>query len=757
MRAWLQLVLLLATPRSPEPSLHKVDVHIAGPLAMVEVWRTVEANTRTVGDRQQASYLDLGLPEGAALLDWEAIDRDGRTRLVQQTEVQVNAGLATALKLRRLALPATPVEEGAAYRVHITPISDGETAILHYRYATVVGCRAGRLVLRMPENLEEDPVPAEVTVTIAPLPDGLALAEASLANRPEDIRPGARRVVMHGTAPARAPWEISWRYARRLESFPGQVLAAAARVPRMGVTHGRTKAVPQYELAGLVCRDEGPAKAEVPKRVLLLVDRSRSVGPGGLSAERALARGLVEALPPSVQFNAIAFGVEASPVFALPRLPTREALEIFTSAADPNRLENGTDIALALARTRSMLDNGGDDGAGPTWVVLLTDGALPASQSFERMQKALAGTSEQQLKVLVLLLRQMGDDDVPADAIAEYAHFARKFGGIVRVIPPGNVEDTARGLLAAMARGGDLLDVRLERGKIAEVLSPGQGGSIAFIEPASAAGQKSGHVMGDEAPGRQGATREHSGPYVTEEQRSRPGRIGGQNVPEILTGGTRLPRERLVRFSARALASDVHAETTPAPVKQEWLEPLLDIVSGKRRAWSGANGSMVIAVLPVAVATKKTSDEVVRGRMDPAVLRNALSLAFMPRARACYLSRRVAKAGDAYLHGRMRLELTIERGELHDAVVRNSTLGNPQIENCVRSAAWAVEYPRPEHRDAPTTANVNLVFRPHTPEETPPDASPIDREIELILGPLTFPVDFKDLIDDKVPSKSPSQ
>jgi hypothetical protein len=27
--------------------------------------------------------------------------------------------------------------------------------------------------------------------------------------------------------------------------------------------------------------------------------------------------------------------------------------------------------------------------------------------------------------------------------------------------------------------------------------------------------------------------------YVTEEQRSRPGWIGGQNVPEILNGGTR--------------------------------------------------------------------------------------------------------------------------------------------------------------------------------------------------------------------------
>jgi hypothetical protein len=422
-----------------------------------------------------------------------------------------------------------------------------------------------------------------------------------------------------------------------------------------------------------------------------------------LSAERALARGLIEALPPSVPFNAIPFGLEATPVFALPRLPTREALELFTNATDPNRLENGTDVALALARSRPFIDSSRDEGAGHTWVVLLTDGALPVSQSFERMQKALVGASEQSLRVLVLLVRQMGDDEVSASAIAEYTQFARKFGGLVRVIPPGNVGDTAREILAAMAKGGDLLDVRLESGKMAEMLAPDHGASLVFTEPA------------------------------------------------------RLPHERRVRFSARALDAEVHAETIPAQVKREWLDTLLEAASGKRRAWSGATSSMAIAILPPSGATKKASDGVVRGRMDPTVLRNTLSLAFMPRARACYLSRRVAKAGDATLRGRMKLELTIERGELHDAVVRSSTLGNSEIENCVRSAAWAIEYPRPEHRDAPTIANLNLVFQPRTPLEAPPDASPVDREIELILGPLTFTADFKDLIEDKLPNKSPGQ
>ena len=703
MHAWLPFALLFAAPQSSESPIHKVDVHLAGPLAMVEVWRTVEANTRTIGARRNGTFLDLALPDGAALLDWEMIDRAGRIRLEPQTEVQVSAGLAVALKMRQLAMPAAPVEEGTAYRMHITPIADGEKAVLHYRYAAVVGCRSGQLVLRIPENLEENPLPAEVVVTIEPSPDGLALAEASLASRPADLRPGAHTLVMRGTSPARTAWEIAWRYAKMPGTLPGQALAAAARVPRIVTTHGRAKTAKQYELAGLLCRDDALAKSEPPARVLLLVARSRSVGPGGISAERALARALIEALPPSVPFNAIPFGVEATPVFALPRMPTREALEAFVSAADPNRLENGTNVVQALARARAMVEAGGADGAGATWLVLLTDGALPSSQTAESMHKALAGGRDGNLKVLVLLVRQAGDEDVPASAVAEYVRFARKFGGIVRVIPTGNAAETSRGILADMDRGGDLLDVRLESGKLAEVLSPGRGASLAFNDAA------------------------------------------------------RLPKDRRVRVSARGLDAEVRAETTPALVRREWLDPLVENTASARRAWSGANTNMTVAILPPPVLTNKPSDGVIRGRMDPTVLRNALSLAFMPRARACYLSRRVAKADDVYLRGRIKLELSIERGELHDAVVRSSTLGHPDIENCVRSAAWAVDYPRPEHRDAPTTANVNLVFQPRTAQETPPDASPLDREIELILVPLTLTGDFTDLIESKAPDKSPAQ
>jgi hypothetical protein len=693
MFAVLPLLLLFATPPSADAPVHKIDVRIAGPLAMVEVWRTVEANVRASGEKQIGTFLDLDLPEGTALLDWEVIERNARTRLSPLSEVEANAGLGAALKMRRLSLPAAPADESVDVRVHVIPLADGERAVLHYRYSALVACRDGRLVLRMPESLEENPIPAEVSVTIEPLPGGPVLAEASLAARPMEIRSPARRLVMHGPAPARAAWEIGWSYARGTATIPGQVLAAAAQVPGVGVPDrkGRARGALQYELAGLLCRTETTAKQEPPLRVILLVDRSRSMGQSGLSAGRALARSLVEALPPSVQFNAILFGSTATPLYVLPRMPTREVLDAFTSSADPNRLDNGTDVVAALHRARVFHG----DGAGRTWIVLVTDGALPATQTFERMQAALAGAGEQNLRVMVLLVRPSGDDEVPASSVAEYAQFARKFGGLVRVLPPGGAGDTARALIAAMARGGDLLDVRLESVKLSDALPPGQGASAVFTDRAS------------------------------------------------------LPRDKRVRLSARGFDGSVQAEILPVLVKREWLDPLVENSRAAGRAWSGATSGMALAVLPATPLAKKAGEPVVRGRMDPLVLRNALALAFLPRARACYLSRRVAKAGDAELRGRVKLELSIERGELHDAVVRESTLGNPAIESCVRAAAFAVDYPRPEHRDAPTVANLNLVFQPRTAREGVPDASPADREIELILGPLTFTTDFTDLLENK--------
>jgi hypothetical protein len=706
MAAWLHLVFLLVSQQTPATPAHRIDIHIAGPVAVAEVWRTVDPTLRSVGNRQAESTLDLNLPEKASPLDWEILDHGERARMAEQTEGQVSAALAAALKMRRLSLSTAPVEEETDFRIHITPLAEGTRPVLHYRYAMPVGCSDGRLVLRMPENLEENPIPADVTVTIEPQPDGLALAEASLAGKPAEIRPGVRRLVLRGLSPARAAWEVSWRYAKTPAAFPGQVLVAAATLP----SQGRRKSQFQTAMVATACLDqpasrEGEKRPGVPSSVILAVDRSRSVGQGGLSEERLVGRALIEALPPSVPFNAVLFGETATPLFALPRMPTREALDAFANAADPNQLEKKTDVVGALARALAANHGFPAEPGGQSWIVLITDGSLPPSQTADRMREALAGTPAGGIKLIVLLVRQRGDDPVPGTARAELAHLVAGLGGVVREVPTGSAAETARAVIAAMARGGDWFDLRVGEATLGDELSAGQGAVVSWV--------KAG----------------------------------------------RLARRSRVPFSARGIGSSVgrepstvHLDLPTAWVRSDWLAPLLASDSRTRRAWTVATSSAAFAVLPALPTPKKVADGVVRGRIDETVLRNALALAFIPRARACYVSRRVATASDAFLRGRLRLQLTLERGELHDAVVRQSTLNHPDIEACVRNAAWAVEYPRPEHRDALTIANLNLVFRPHTPEEKRPDASPLDREIELILGPLTFTTDFKSLLE-----KAPAQ
>ncbi len=705
MVQWLPLFLILASSQAATPATHKVDIRIAGPLAMVEVWRSVAPSPRTVGSRQTESTLDLALPDGAALVDWEIVERGERVRMAQQTEGQVSAGLAAVLKMRQISPSTAPAEEGSSHRLHITPLVESARPVVHYRYTVPVGCSDGKLILHMPESLEESPVPAELTVTIEPHPDGFALAQASLAGKPAEIRGKPRRLVMRGLSPARAAWDVTWTFSAAHAAFPGQALIAVGQL----VGKGPGKASVKTGVVALACLGRGSNEAPVgkpdpPGSVILLVDRSRSVGQGGLSEERIFARALLEALPPRVPFNAILFGETATPLFAVPRMPTREAFEALDNAADPNRLERNTDVVAALERARKGLSNGPD---GQTWIVIVTDGALPAGQTAARMQAALAGASERKAKVLVMLVRQRGDDEVGKLALGEYARLAERFGGLIREVPSGSADEVARATVAAMARGGDWFGLRFDEHALADVLPAGSGQSAVF---------------------------ERNG---------------------------RTPLGRRIRFGARGSTASgrgeidtVHLDLNAVRIKGEWMQPLLDTDGRVRRAWAGATSAVALAVLPATPGTKRAADDVVHGRLDETVLRNALSLAFMPRARACYLSRKVATANDARLRGRVRLELTIERGELHDAVIRQSTLDHPDIESCLRKAAWAVDYPRPEHRDALTVANLNLVFRPRTGEEKQPDASALDREIELVLGPLTFTQDFNHLLGDRPAEKS---
>ncbi len=684
------LVLVTGSPfRAPAPALelaHRVSIRVVGPVALVQVEREVLVGNPQIPARD--TVVDLDLPEGASSVDWGAQVAGRAIRLAAAAGPTARADYAKVLSSRNLAPTSSPLDDVVRIRVHLAPLAAAGRVLLRYRYTAPASCVDGRFVLRLPPSLDENPVAAQVTVRFDDLPVDARLSQASVAGVPVPIQPYGRASVVHATAPLRAAWDVSFTLRQPAAGWPGQL--SVVRAAQRATSTSRASDV----VAVGLCRPRSPAIEQPPGEVTLLIDRSRSVGSGGMSGQRALVRALLEALPPAQRFNAILFARTATQVFPLLRTATREALDALDAAVDPNQLENGTDLVAALGRAAEWVKRDGPPADGESrLLVIVSDGALPESQTAEKLARALASVApDHRLRVLVLLVRPAADEPVPADAVERLDELVGRFGGVVRVLAAENLRGEARSALAALAQGGDLFNVRIQgqRGLAAGV-APGNG----VLRTWTLLRGQASHLVA-------------AGEY----------------------GGTM-----------------VQGRASAASVAIEWLQPLVDPKPPK--AWAGALPDVAVFVEARAPSPKAPTDNMARGEMDPLVLRNALALAYLPRARACYLLRRVANGVDLALRGRLRLELHLERGELEDALIRRSSLDRPEIERCVRDAAFEVEYPRPSLRDAPTVAAVNLVFRPRTPEENPRDASPLDQQLDLILGPVTF--DPRDLIENEAP------
>ena len=662
-----------------EPELaHRISIRVVGPVTLVEVEREVFIGEKRVPARD--TVVDLDLPEGAALVDWGARLAGRAVKLVATAEAMARADYARALSSHQRAPAPASADDAARVRVHLAPLAAAGRVLLRYRYTAPAICADGRFVLRLPASLEETPTAAKVTVRFDDLPADARLSEASVAGVPVRIPSSGRASVVHVTAPARAAWEVSFSL-RELAAERASQLGAARAVRRgPGTSHAA-----EVWAVGL-CRPQSPPSEQPPGEVMLLIDRSRSVGSGGMSSQRTLVRALLEALPPAQRFNAILFARTATQVFPLPRAATREALAALDAAVDPNQLENGTDLVAALGRAADWVKSGGSRSAGESrLLVIVSDGALPEDQTAARLAGALASVgSGAGLRVLVLLVRPAADEPVPVDAVERLDKLVARFGGAVRVLAAEDLLGVVLSAVAGLAQGGDLFNFRTQ-GRKARELAAGVAPGMGFVRTLT-------------LPAGQGSR---------------------------------------VQLAAERAGATVRASASAARVAAEWLQPLVDTQPPK--IWAGTLPEVAVYVEAVVPRPQPAADSVVRGQMDPLVLRNALALAFLPRARACYVSRRVANGIDLALRGRVRLELHLERGELEDAIIRRSSLGRPEIEACVREAAFQIEYPRPMFRDAPTVAAVNLVFRPRTPEEKgPADASAFDRELDLILGPVTF-------------------
>ena len=659
-----------ANPAWPPVLPHKIAIDARGPLALVEVTRAVVPAPAEAGGGNEA-LLDLALPEGAALVSVEV--RDGaRWRSVDPaTDGGPRAGDAyRAESAARGVTPASePFDESATHRLRLLRSGGHGMApfTVRYRFSIIPTAANGRLLIRFPAALERLPPAAEVVVQLR------GAADADIAGVP--IAPaGAAAGEARGRVSTRAAWEVSWTPRAPAASHAPPLEARVALAPLSST---------ESALAFLV-RQRLQAASAPPGAVLFLVDRSRSVGLPGLSAERDLVRGMIEALPPSTRFDALFFDRGTRRLFPMSRPATREAIENFEAEMVPAWLQNGTDLPGALREAGALLRREQTTFGPRALLVLVTDGALSDDLDGAALDRALGPLPGLALDFAGLTVRAVDDEPAGPRARSALQALAAARGGVARELRANEIADTVPTVLADLARGGDLAALRLvtdgaER-RFSETLPPGA----------------------------------------------------------VLGGVVRLKgRPRTIRIEGISRGQPIAVTPSAAPVGPEWLRPWVTTPPTRQPTIRFLSSpSLVAMVEPVATVLQAAGagDGSVKGSLDRMVVRNVLSLAYMPRARACYLNRTAATPAERDLRGKVRLAIDLTRGEVNQAKIESSTLANPAVERCLQESAFEIEIPRAARSDAPVTAVLNMVFRPRTSEKAADvDLGEVGSEIDLVI------------------------
>src|SRR4051812_24453283 len=326
-----------APPVASGPAPQKITIDARGPLALVEVTRTVVPQPAEGGGGSEA-LLDLALPEASALVSVE-VREGGRWRGIEPASEGSTHAAETyrAESAARGVTPASePYDESTTHRLRLLRSAGhgaGSTTgpfLVRYRFSVLPEAANGRLRLRFPAATERLPPPADVALRVSGAADAdIAGVRVSFAAGPDTAT---------GRASTRSAWEIFW--TPREPTTPG--------APQLEARLALAPVGPQQSALAFSARRRPAPSSGPPGSVLFLVDRSRSVGLPGLSAERDLVRAVIEALPPSTRFDALFFARGTRRLFPMSRPATKEAIGTFEAEMVPDRLQNGTDLPGAL-------------------------------------------------------------------------------------------------------------------------------------------------------------------------------------------------------------------------------------------------------------------------------------------------------------------------------------------------------------------------------------------------------------------------
>ena len=443
---------------------HSVAIRVDGLIASVES-RQVIVNP---GDRETEVFYTFDLPVEAAVTGVEIRLPDGRKA------VSNAVGAAAAFQFVDEGSPGRPDmgllrvvdrpahdQEVARYELRVFPVPAGKSAVAVVRWYLPARYRDGRLELRLPARgtaanrvRERLDVHWRAPATSRGLREVRAAGNIAASSRTAAVSTARLSFV----APADADIVLEARPVFR-GNDPLVAELATRQLDKRGGAYALTVLSPASE-------DTRPTAYE---RVLLVVDTSRSLGPSGTAAARAVADSLLAAATPAAQTEAIVFARQARALNG--RLANdRSALKKQLAAAlSGSASENGSDLGDALGEAAALLKRAGPTtstplgavargASDPTLIVIVTDAMFPLALDGPQAVGRIGSIALNEARIASVVL-------VPDQAVLPDPHdgplgeLARRTGGRIVTVRHGEAGTRAPRLWNELAQPAPVREI----------------------------------------------------------------------------------------------------------------------------------------------------------------------------------------------------------------------------------------------------------------------------------------------------------
>lgn len=658
-----------------------VDVWLRGAIAEVQMRQRI-ANP---GPAVLAATTELELPPGAQLVEVAAQPDRKKTVRSIPVEAPVTSDLVSSDAVLGpdpvLATALAPLDGHPRYRVIVQPIQPDHDVTISTRWLATAELRDG-----------------EIRLTLPPHP-GLKCRVLVHATPGPGTRVG--HIRFNGIDAGSATYELADQALTI-----GVELAFARQLPAVWM---QTESLGSGFTARAITVVTPGVRLLGARRVLLVIDGSRSMELVGRHNVKKLVRAIAGTLPKGSELEAIFYDRTAARVFPSWTAPTADALSMLDTMIDNRPAGNGSDTAGAFALAKTLIDESTE--AAPL-VVLITDGVL-GEVATNALSTSLS-TKKKGVEVHAIVVAPGRMRELDSDAVRVAVE---KFGGSYTVLSTGTLD-------RELANAADWLRPAW--------LSIGLNGTYRKDDVPRELAAGAGYVLFD-------IVNERSPVGIAGWSRGKRYEVSARSAPStafaqlaLVSDDTTLFLQELPAWRARHPAADAeHALVVLSSVGK---------VAANRRAMIAGGGPytrMVAFGDPAFPPDVRVGTVTATG--GSAIDSKALELLFrtqlQPAAYACY-QRAIARSPK--LGGTVSFRLEIGRGEMTRAAVAG--LGDATFDACLLDAAYLVtpSLPNPDYNvDDRTIANYPITFsvRENKPFAIAGDAdssSPID--IDAVKG-----------------------